>query len=106
MVVLITCKNEEDPIKNEGARVFTTLHINFSDARGHVTLKSVVVSGRNSNSYKLSCMSSLTAKMKIIESKMQGLECSQHFSDYKFMGIFPDTQRQLTPQSIVRSGRI
>ena len=29
MVVLITCKNEEDPIKNEGARVFTTLYINF-----------------------------------------------------------------------------
>ena len=25
MDVLITCKNEEDPIKNEGARVFTTL---------------------------------------------------------------------------------
>ena len=27
MVVLVTCKNEEDPIKNEGARVFTTLYI-------------------------------------------------------------------------------
>ena len=25
MHVLITCKNEEDPIKNEGARVVTTL---------------------------------------------------------------------------------
>ena len=24
MVVLVTCKNEEDPIKNEGARVVTT----------------------------------------------------------------------------------
>ena len=24
MVVLITCKNEEDPFKNEGARVVTT----------------------------------------------------------------------------------
>ena len=29
MVVLITCKNEEDPSKNEGARVFTTLCINY-----------------------------------------------------------------------------
>ena len=29
MVVLVTCKNEKDPIKNEGARVFTTLYINF-----------------------------------------------------------------------------
>ena len=32
IVVLVTCKNEEHPIKNEGARVFTTLYINFSDA--------------------------------------------------------------------------
>ena len=24
MIVLITCKNDENPIKNEGARVFTT----------------------------------------------------------------------------------
>ena len=30
MVVLVTCKNEEDPTKNEGARVLTTLNINFS----------------------------------------------------------------------------
>ena len=29
MVVLVTCTNEEDPIKNEGARVVTTLKINF-----------------------------------------------------------------------------
>ena len=29
MYVLITCKYEEDPIKNEGTRVLTTLYINF-----------------------------------------------------------------------------
>ena len=29
MVAIVTCKNEEDPIKNEGARVVTTLFINF-----------------------------------------------------------------------------
>ena len=45
MVVLVTCKNEEDPIKNEGTSVFTTLYINFSDAQGQITLGSVVVSG-------------------------------------------------------------
>ena len=44
MVVLLTCKNEEDLIKNEGARVFTTLNVNFSDAQGQITLESVVVS--------------------------------------------------------------
>ena len=31
MDVLVTCKNEEDLIKNEGGRVLTTLYINFSD---------------------------------------------------------------------------
>ena len=53
MVVLVTCKNEEDPITNEGARVFTTFYFNFSDAQRQITLESVVVSGRNSNSSKL-----------------------------------------------------
>ena len=44
MVVLLTCKNKDDPIKSEGARVFTTLYIDFSDAQGQITLESVVVS--------------------------------------------------------------
>ena len=34
MDVLVTCKYEEDPIKNEGARVDTTLYSNFSDMQG------------------------------------------------------------------------
>ena len=106
MVVLVTCKNEEDPIKNEGARVDTTLYSNFSDAQGQITLVLVSVSGRNSNLSKLSCMSLLPARMRMIESKMKELECSQDFSHYKSMGIFPDTQGQLTLQSLVRSGRI
>ena len=37
---------------------------------------------------------------------MKVLECSQDFSHYKSMGIFPDAQEQLTPQSTVRSGQI
>ena len=40
---LVTCKYEEDRIKNRGARVFTTLDVNFSDAQGQITLESVVV---------------------------------------------------------------
>ena len=31
MVVRLTCKNEEDPIKNEGEKVITRLSFNFSD---------------------------------------------------------------------------
>ena len=38
MHALVSCKNEEDQTKNEGARVFTTLYIDFSDAQGQVTL--------------------------------------------------------------------
>ena len=83
MVVLITCKNKEDPIKNDGARVFTTFYINFSDAQRQITLELVVVSGRNLNSSKPSCMSLLPARMRMIESKMKELECSQDFSHYR-----------------------
>ena len=37
--------------------------------------------------------------MRMIESKMKELECSQDYSNYKSMGIFPDPQGQLTPLS-------
>ena len=106
MDVLVTCKYEEYPIKNEGARVDTTLYSNFSDAQGQITLVLVSASGRNLNSSKLFCMSLLPSRMRMIESKIKELECSQDFSHYKSMGIFPDAQGQLTPQSLVRSGRI
>ena len=106
MDVLVTCKYEEDPIKNEGARVVTTLYSNFSDAQGQITLELVVVYIRNLNPSKLSCMSSLPARMRMIDSKIKELECSQDFSHYKSMGIFPDAQGQLTLQSLIRSGRI
>ena len=88
MIVLLTCKNEEDPIKNRGARVFTTLYINFSDVQGQITLELVAVSGRNLNLSKRTCMSSLPSRMRMIDSKMKELECSQDFSHYKSMGIF------------------
>ena len=86
--------------------MFTTLYVNFSDAQGQITLELVVVSGQNSNSSKLSCMSFLPARMRVIKSKMKELECSQDYSHYRSMGIFPDAQGQLTPQSSVRSGQI
>ena len=101
MVVLVTCKNEEDPIKTEGAIVLTTLYIKFSDQQGQITLELVVIYGRNLNSSKLSCMSSLPARMRMIDSKMKEQECSQVFAHYKSMGIFSDAQGQLTPQSLV-----
>ena len=51
-------------------------------------------------------MSSIPARMKKIQLKMKALECSQDFSHYKSMGIFPEAQGQLTLQSIVGSGQI
>ena len=61
--------------------------------------ESVVVSSRNWNLSKLSCVSLLPTRMKIIHTKMKELEWSQHFPHYKSMGIFQDAQGQLTPQS-------
>ena len=73
MVVPLTCKNEEDPIKNEGARVLTRLYVVFPYAQGQVTQQGVEFS-RNSNSLKLLCLSSLPARMKF-KSKMKELKC-------------------------------
>ena len=53
MGFLVACRNEEDAIKDEGARVVTTLFINFSDAQGQLTPKLVMEPCRNSNSSKL-----------------------------------------------------
>ena len=103
MGFLVACKNEEDPIKNEGDRVVTSLFINFSDAQGQLTRKSVMESCRNSNSSELLWLVLLSARMKKINPKMNALEWSQHFSHYKSMGIFPDALGQITHKSLVRS---
>ena len=55
MVILVTSKNEEDLIKNEGARMLTTLNIDFSTTQGLIT-----------------------PRMEKIRSKMKALEWSQH----------------------------
>ena len=76
--VIVTCKYEKDPIKNSREKVVHTVFFHFrsmgifSDAKGQLTLQSVVGSGRNSNSFELSCMSSLPACMKRI-----GLNCQE-----------------------------
>ena len=103
MGLLVACKNEEDPIKNKGARVVTTLFINFSDAQWQLTPKSVMESCRNSSLSELLWLVLLYARMKKIHPKMKVLEWSQHFSHYKSMGIFPDTQGQLTHKSLAQS---
>ena len=88
MGVLLACKNEEDPIKNEGARVVTTLFIDFSDAQGQLTPKSAMESSRNSNLSKLLWLVLLPARMKIIHPKMKTLEGSQHSPIVSLLGFF------------------
>ena len=83
MHVLVTCKNEEDQIENEGARSSQDFsHYKsmgfFPDAQGQLTLQSTVRSGQISISSKTLWLSALPAKMKKIRSKKEALECSQH----------------------------
>ena len=106
MGFFVACKNEEDPIKNEAARMVTTLFIYFSDAQGELTPKSGMGSCPNSNSSELLWSVLLSARMKEIHPKMKVLEWSQHFSHYKSMRIFQDAQGQLTHRSLIQSCRI
>ena len=48
MGVIVACKNQEDPIGNEGTRVVTTLFIDYSDPQGQLTPRSVMESCRKS----------------------------------------------------------
>ena len=105
MAVLLTCKNETDPTKNEGARVLTSLYVNFLVAQGQLTPHSVVEFRRNSNSSKLLWLSSLPTRTKRIKSKMKALECQQDFPHYESMRFFSNAQGQLTLHSDVESSR-
>ena len=53
MVIFVSSKNEEDPIKIDGARVATILNIDFSNTKGQLTPQSEVRSGRNSISFEM-----------------------------------------------------
>ena len=53
MVILVSSKNEEDPIKIEAVRVATIQNIDFSNTKGQLTPQSEVESGLNSNSSKI-----------------------------------------------------
>ena len=57
-------------------------------------------------SFKHVCISLLPAKIKKIQSKLKALEWPQHIYNCVSMRIFPNTQGQLTPQSVVGSYKI
>ena len=97
--VLVTSKNKEDPNKNEGARVATTLNIAFSHRQGQITL----VNNR------------IWLKFELIRNVIAILVTSKYEEDpIKVEGArvatiknidFSNTKGQLTPQSEVGSGR-
>ena len=58
----------------------TNVDLVNDNAQGQVTLQSAVRSGQISNSSKTVWLSSLPAKMKKIRSKIEALECSQHYT--------------------------
>ena len=72
MHVLVTCKNEDDTIRNEGARVVTIFLPHdksmgiFPDAQGQLYSQSLIRSGRISMSFEMVQSSSLPARMKTI----------------------------------------
>ena len=77
MVVLVTCKNDEDPYKNESTRVECSQHFSHYKPIGIFRIL---------NLSEILWLYSLPARMKKIQSKMEELECSQNFPHYNPMG--------------------
>ena len=89
-------KNEEDLIKNEGARVLTIPHTNFSDIQGQLTPQSDSRSGQISNSLEILWLFlRLRRRIKIGTRALTTLNIK-----------FSNTQGQVTLQSVVSFGRI
>ena len=87
MAVPVTCKNKEDQLKNEGARVLTTFLLLkvYGDLFRHSRAANSVVRG-------WIWFSLLPARMKKIQLKLKRIEWPQEYTL-----IFSDAQGQLTP---------
>ena len=93
MDVLVTCKYEEDPVKNEGARVVTTLYSNFSDAQGQITLVLVSVSGRNLKIIQAFMHVLVTCKNEDDQIKNEGARVFTRFLPLQVYGDFSRRSR-------------
>ena len=102
MVVLVTYKNEGDPIKNEDLEWSQHYPLIFRRSRA----ANSEVSNGILPKFKLIqafMVGLVICKNEEDPSKMTALEWSQYFSHYKSMGIFPDAHGQLTHKSLVRT---
>ena len=97
MIILVTSKNEEDPIKIEGARVATIQNIDFSNTKGQLTPQSEVESGRNSELIRDIVVILVTCKNE--EDPLKNKDATTLNID------FSNTQGQITPRSEVGSDR-
>ena len=106
MSAVVTCKTEEDPFKNEGARVFIkdlpfSVYADFYDAQGQFNQQSGVFRRSRAANSEVSdgilpkfkfirafIVGLVLARMETIHPKMKLLEWSQHFCHYKSMGFF------------------
>ena len=89
MHVLTTCKNEDDQINNEGARVFTRLLLlkvygDFS--RRSRAANSAVLGLIWPNFEHVRDVMDVLVTCKYEEDPIKALECSQHFPHYNPMG--------------------
>ena len=94
MIVLVTCKNEEDPIKNKGARVVICQFFRCSKADNSV------ISGGALYQAEIQTHLSIFACPQYLQNKEDSIK-----NDGNSMGIFPNAQGQLTLQSVLRSGQ-
>ena len=89
MLDLVTCKFDKDPIKNEGAGVETSFFhytiIILSSTQGRVTLKWILQSSWNLNSYEMLGLSWIPASLAKIRSKMTEKRWRYHFPHDKSM---------------------
>ena len=94
IVVFVTCKNEEMKALECSQHTLIFRHSRAGNSavnrRIIKALMLVLVFGKN----------------EADPIKNEGARVLTTFIHYKFMGIFPGSQGQLTPQSLVRSGRI
>ena len=82
----------------KGARVVTTLFIDFSEAEVQLTPKSVMKSCQIFKFFWAVIIVLVACNNEEVPSKMKALEWSKHFFHYKSKGIVPDIWGQLIPQ--------
>ena len=85
MPVLVTCKFDKYLTKGDWEKLDTSFSFT---AQGHVTPKWLVRSGRNSNTFKILCLSLLPVSLMKIEFIVTEKKGRHHVFHYKSMGKF------------------